>query len=125
MRKTYKSHRKRMFDFPQKLEIVNYYLAGNSLSETGKRFGIVQSSVFNILKKAGVETRSQALGNSLKWQDEAFREKQVKKRMGKPSGAKNKRWKINHLIRKPNLRGGKNPNWKGGTTKLIQLIKNG
>ena len=123
MKLTYKSHRKKMFSSFQKLEIINYYLAGNSTVETGKKFDIVASSVYNILRKAEIKRRSQSEGNSLKWQNKSFRENQIMKRIGKPSGAKGKKWKVNHRIEKPNIRGDKNPNWKGGTTKLIQLIK--
>ena len=114
-------NKKKMFTEIQKQEIADYYLDSHTLAETGKKFNISLSSVSNILKKLNVKTRSPQEQNSLKWRNENFRNKEIEKRKGRPSRLRG--MKYTHRIEKPSLRGNKNPNWKGGTTKLIQLIK--
>lgn len=111
-----------MFSEKEKLDIIEYYNSGFSLSETGVKFDISLSSVYYLLKKRGVKRRTLSVANSLKWTDEE-REKQSKERMGKPSGALDKSWKLKHIKKSPNINGENNPNWKGGKTKTSQLIR--
>ena len=112
-----------MFSEKEKLDIIEYYNSGFSLSETGVKFGINLSSVHYLLKKRGVKRRTLSVANSLKWTDEE-REKQSKERMGKPSGALGKTWKIDKVVKRPNQTGEKNHFWKGGKTKLSSKIRN-
>jgi hypothetical protein len=42
--------------------------------------------------------------------------------LNRPSGALGKTWKVKNIIIKPNLKGDKNPRWKGGKTKLSFAI---
>ena len=115
--------RKKMFSEKEKLDIIEYYNSGFSLSETGVKFDISLSSVYYLLKKRGVKRRTLSVANSLKWTDEE-REKQSKERMGKPSGALGKTWKIDKVVKRPNQTGEKNHFWKGGKTKLSSKIRN-
>ena len=112
-----------MFSEKEKLDIIEYYNSGFSLSETGVKFDISLSSVYYLLKKRGVKRRTLSVANSLKWTDEE-REKQSKERMGKPSGALGKTWKIDKVVKRPNQTGEKNHFWKGGKTKLSSKIRN-
>lgn len=116
--------RKKMFSLDQKAAICELYLSGKSLCETGAVYGITGGAVCLILKKLGVKARSIADGNSEKWLNPDFKNNQVKKRTGKPSGAMGKNWTIDRVIRKPGLSGSLNPRWKGGKTKLSFAIKN-
>ena len=108
MRKTFKYYRNNVKKLTpeQKTEIVNYYLAGNSCAEIGKLFEVSHSTVLKVLEDAGVERRKRGQPKGI------------------PSGAKGKTWQVSHPVRKPNLKGDKNPNWKGGSTALIHAIKN-
>lgn len=114
---------KHNFTKEQKDEIINYYLSGYSTSETAKFFSITSATVSNILSKNNIKARTISEGNILKWKNNAFRENQITKRKGRPSGALGKTWKINHRVFRPNLIGEKNHFWKGGKTKLSLSIR--
>ena len=115
--------RKKMFTEKQKQDIIIYYLDGFSTTETGNKFGITGAAVYYILKQKNINLRSVAVGNSLKWENKDFRNNQVFKKTGKPSGALGKTWKMSYKVDKNN-KGEKNPMWKGGKTKLSFTIRN-
>ena len=115
--------KKKMFSEEEINEIISTYLSGKSCPETGKIFGVSGSSIHYILKKHNIPRRSVSVGNAIKWEDEGFRENQIKKKKGKPSGADGKTWKLNSIKKSPNIKGENNPNWKGGKTKLSQQIR--
>ena len=111
--------------FSTKIEtyIIKEYISGFSTTEIAKKYECSNVTIFNILKRNNIPLRTVSEGNSLKWKNKHFRENQINKRIGKPSGAKGKRWTVSHKINKPNLIGDKNPNWKNGKTKLSNKIK--
>lgn len=113
-----------MFSEDDKLKITELYNSGLSLKEVGDIFSITMASVLNILKTKGIETRSKSEGNVLKWENDEFRQNQINKKKGKPSGALGKNWRLNHIKKSPNIKGENNPNWKGGKTKLSLLVRN-
>ena len=115
--------RKKMFSPEQQREIIDYYLQGYSTSDTGKQFGITGSTVYNICKKHGIKLRTVAEGNSLKWNIESFRENQIAKRKGKPSGALDKNWNLSKPKKYPTRKGAIHKWWKGGRTALTPQIK--
>jgi hypothetical protein len=104
-------------------EVIQYYLGGHSTVETGEQFNISNTYVANIVRRSGISVRSVAEGNSLKWNNDDFRNNQVQKRLGKPSGALGKNWIIDHVVRKPTLKGKNNHFWKGGKTELSLSIR--
>lgn len=114
---------KKMFTDQQKKDIIKDYLDGFSLAEAGAKNGITIAAVHYILKKAHIKRRTIKEGNSLKWENEKFRNNQIDKRIGKPSGALGKKWKMSYRVNKNN-KGEKNPMWKGGKTKLSFSIRN-
>ena len=116
--------KKKMFSEEEINEIISTYLSGKSCPETGKIFGVSGSSIHYILKKHNIQRRSVSMGNAIKWEDEGFRENQIKKKKGKHSGATGKTWKLNSIKKSPNIKGKNNPNWKGGKTKLSFQIRN-
>lgn len=89
--------RKKMFSEDDKLKITELYNSGLSLKEVGDIFSITMASVLNILKTKGIETRSKSEGNVLKWENDEFRQNQINKKKGKPSGALGKNWRLNHI----------------------------
>ena len=115
--------KKKMFSEEEINEIISTYLSGKSCPETGKIFGVSGSSIHYILKKHNIPRRSVSVGNAIKWEDDWFRENQIKKKKGKPSGAAGKTWKLNSIKKSPNIKGENNPNWKGGKTKLSSKIR--
>lgn len=60
---------------------------------------------------------------SKNWEDDNFRNNQISKRKGKPSGASGKTWRVT-TGRIYEIKGEKNPMWQGGITKLSFAIKN-
>lgn len=113
-----------MFSDEEKRNIIDCYISGKSANETAKFFNITEGSVRYILKKHNIPSRSVGEGNSLKWENTDFRNNQIYKRTGNPSGALGKQWKLNHIKKSPNTKGEKNHFWKGGKTKLSAQIKN-
>jgi len=116
--------KKKMFTEDEVNEIILTYLSGKSCPETGKIFGIKGSSVHYILKKHNIPRRTVSEGNSIKWENEDFRDNQINKKVGKPSGALGKTWKIDKIIKRPNNSGKNNHFWKGGKTSLSSQIRN-
>lgn len=114
---------KRFFTNEEIRKIIDYYMSGHSTQETGVYFGRDSGTISYILKKNNIPARSVAEGNSLKWENDDFRNNQIQKRVGKPSGALGKNWTIDYPVKKPNLRGDKNHFWKGGKTKLSLAIR--
>ena len=112
-----------MFSEEEINEIISTYLSGKSCPETGKIFGVSGSSIHYILKKHNIPRRSVSVGNAIKWEDDWFRENQIKKKKGKPSGAAGKIWKLKHIKKYPTRTGENNIFWKGGKTKLSQQIR--
>lgn len=114
---------------PQKLglsdetrkQIVDYYLADHSLSQTAKYFNCSVRTIRYSLEKLGIETRTVAEGYSALWNDAEYRRNQVEKHTGKPSGATGKTWKLENPPKRK--KGEESPGWKGGITKLNQLIR--
>ena len=113
-----------MFSDEDKANIASMYVNGASLKEVGQKFDISIAAVHYILKKQNVERRSLSSANSLKWNDPAFKENQINKRKGKPSGALGKKWKLKHIKKYPTNTEENNHFWKGGKTKISQQIRN-
>ena len=105
-------------------KVIDIYLSGKSIPETANYFNVSDGLIFYILKKCNIQRRSVKEGNSLKWKNNDFKNNQIEKRTGKSSGALGKKWKLDYVKKSPNIKGDKNPNWKGGKTKLSQQIKN-
>lgn len=103
--------------------VIDIYLSGKSMPETAKYFNVSEGTIFNILKRCDIARRTVKEGNSLKWENDDFRNNQIEKRKNKPSGALGKKWELNHVKKSPNIRVSNNPNWKGGKTKLAQKIR--
>ena len=104
-------------------DIIDIYLSGKSMPETAKYFNVSEGTILNILKRCNIPRRTVKEGNSLKWRNDDFRNNQIEKRKNKPSGALGKIWKLNHIKKSPNIKGGNNPNWKGGKTKRSSKIR--
>ena len=105
-------------------KVIDIYLSGKSIPETAKYFNVSEGTIFNILKRCDIARRTVKEGNSLKWENDDFRNNQIEKRKNKPSGALGKKWELNHVKKSPNIRGSNNHNWKGGKTKLSFQIRN-
>lgn len=102
-------------------DVIDYYNNGHSADDTAAHFGnCTGRTVLNLLDANGVPRRSR--GEGRRWTPEAI-DKRRKRMTGKPSPAKGKTWKVKKLVRKPNLRGDKNPKWKGGKTPLLTAIR--
>ncbi|MGB7923429.1 MAG: HNH endonuclease signature motif containing protein [Pyrinomonadaceae bacterium] len=95
-----------------------------STTEIALHCGVSSRTVSKHLKLNNIILRSIAEGNSIKWTNEAFRNNQVQKRLGKPSGAQGKRWTYDRVIKRPNLQGSKSHFWKGGVTGISRQIRN-
>ena len=104
-------------------KVIDIYLSGKSMPETAKYFNVSEGTILNILKRCNIARRTVKEGNSLKWENDDFRNNQIEKRKNKPSGALGKKWELNHVKKSPNIIGSNNPNWKGGQTKLAQQIR--
>ena len=104
-------------------KVIDIYLSGKSTAETAKHFNVSGSNIHNILKMCNIPRRTIKEGNSLKWENDDFRNNQIEKRKNKPSGALGKKWELNHVKKSPKIIGSNNPNWKGGKTKLAQKIR--
>ena len=104
-------------------DIIDIYLSGKSMPETAKYFNVSESIILNILKRCNIARRTVKEGNSLKWENEDFRNNQIEKRKNKPSGALGKTWKVDKIIKRPNNSRENNHFWKGGKTKLSQQIR--
>ena len=105
-------------------DVIDIYLSGKSMPETAKYFNVSEGTILNILKRCNIARRTVKEGNSLKWENDDFRNNQIEKRKNKPSGALGKKWELNHVKKSPNIRGSNNHNWKGGKTKLSFQIRN-
>ena len=105
-------------------KVIDIYLSGKSMPETAKYFNVSEYTILNILKRCNIARRTVKEGNSLKWENDNFRNNQIEKRKNKPSGALGKTWKLNHIKKYRNKIGSNNPNWKGGKTKLSVQIRN-
>ena len=105
-------------------KVIDIYLSGKSMPETAKYFNVSEGTILNILKRCNIARRTVKEGNSLKWENDDFRNNQIEKRKNKPSGALGKKWELNHVKKSPNIRGSNNHNWKGGKTKLSFQIRN-
>lgn len=95
-----------------------------SLAEVSKRLNVSPITVRNQLLNQNIKIRSVSEGTSIKWLNPLFRENQIQKRTGKPSGAKGKNWKYKEILKRPNSQGEKSHFWKGGVTKLNKQIRN-
>lgn len=104
-------------------KVIDIYLSGKSTTETAKHFNVSDGSINNILKRCNIPRRTIKEGNSLKWENDDFRNNQIEKRKNKPSGALGKTWNLKHIKSSPNIKGENNPNWKGGKTKLSTQIR--
>ena len=101
--------------------VIQYYQDGHSAAETARFFGgCCDKTVLNLLIKYNIPRRGK--GDGKRWTEEN-RENQSQLRKGKPSPAKGKTWTIDHAIEHPNLRGEKNPNWRGGKTEISLAIR--
>ena len=105
-------------------KVIDIYLSGKSIPETAKYFNVSEYTILNILKRCNIARRTVKEGNSLKWENDDFRNNQIEKRKNKPSGALGKTWTIKHRIERLNQKGENNHFWKGGKTKISQQIKN-
>lgn len=105
-------------------DIIDIYLSGKSMPETAKYFNVSESTILNILKRCNIARRTVKEGNSLKWENDDFRNNQIEKRKNKPSGTLGKTWKVDKIIKRPNNSGENNHFWKGGKTKLSLQIRN-
>ena len=121
--KAYKRHKWGRINVNELNKITELYNAKKSIPEISKILSISTGSISEYLQK-NKKTRTVAEGNSLKWKDKDFRENQINKRKGNPSGAKGKNWKLKNIRRNINSSGSKNHNWKGGRTKLGFTIRN-
>lgn len=91
-----------------------------SIPEIAASVGI---SVGAVHKHLNEPCRTISEGISLKWNDQEFRANQVAKRQGKPTWNKGKKYNLNKVVQRPNLRGNKSHFWKGGKTALIKLLR--
>ena len=105
-------------------KVIDIYLSGKSIPETAKYFNVSEGTILNILKRCNIARRTVKEGNSLKWENDDFRNNQIEKRKNKPSGTLGKTWKVDKIIKRPNNSGENNHFWKGGKTKLSLQIRN-
>lgn len=103
-------------------EAIDFYQQGASLSEVAAAFSVSLTTVHRLFKTRGIARRPLSVANSLKWTEER-RAQHAKKLRGKSSGALGKRWTYDRVIVRPNFRGERNPQWKGGKTALSLLIR--
>jgi predicted DNA-binding protein YlxM (UPF0122 family) len=106
----------------KKAEVIAYYQDNHSLPETAAYFGVGTSTVHRVLVKCGVVRRSRSEALKLHC-DEQWRQQHGEKLRGKPSGASGKQWTFDRPIHRPNLRGEKNPAWRGGIVGLSKAIR--
>ena len=111
-----------MFSTDEQEEMIQLYKSGLSLNEVANKFKVTGASVYHILRKNNIQRRSLSEANTLLWTKER-KEKQSAIKKGKPTWSLGKKWTLNHVKKSPNMRGGNNPNWKGGKTKLAQQIR--
>lgn len=114
---------------------IKYYELKLSLTDIGKLYNVSYYTVMRFLDKYGYirRTREEGLNTEKciekirdtavkRWEDKDYKNNQISKRINKPSGAKNRTWKIADTTTYIRY-GNKNNNWKGGKTKLIFLIR--
>ena len=112
-----------------------YYDLKLSTVDIAKRYECSHQIVGKFLKDNGyvLRTRKQSLQtdtakqkisktSSDRWNDDDYKNNQISKRKGRPSGALGKRWKSSRTDY--NVKGENNPMWQGGKTKLSFAIKN-
>lgn len=104
------------------IKIIGLYKENKSTSEISKMLNISLGEINKILHKEKV-IRTIGEGVSIKWKNPEYKKNQINKRKNKPSGAKNKNWKLTKIRRNINSLGNKHHNWKGGRTKLIFSIR--
>ena len=105
-----------------------------STTDIAKKYNCSDQTVGRFLSKNGYKLRNRKESLKTKivkekisqnvsdnWKNKEFRENQINKRKGKPSGTLGKTWVS---TREYNHKGSKNPSWKGGKTKLSFAIKN-
>ena len=96
----------------------SYQTIGRFLNKNGYELRSVDDSLkLNNVKEKISKTSSE------RWNNEVYKNNQIEKRSGKPSGAKGKTWKVT-TVRTYDITKDKNPNWKGGITKLSFAIRN-
>ena len=104
-------------------KICELYQNGFSFNDIVKELNVGTTAIKNSLVRHNIYVRTRAEGNSLRWDNIEFKKNQIEQRKGKPSGALGKSWRLNHIKKSPNIKGKNNPNWKGGKTKISQLIR--
>ena len=109
--------KKKMFSEEEINEIISTYLSGKSCPETGKIFGVSGSSIHYILKKHNIPRRSVSTGNVIKWEDEGFRENQIKSKRNKPWGATGKTRNRQSIKKSRNKKWENNSNRQRGNSK--------
>lgn len=111
-------------DVGVQITICELYKSGCSFNDIVKELNVGTTAIKNTLVRHNIDVRTKSEGNSLKWEDKDFRKNQIEKRKGKPSGASGKTWKIDRIIKRPNISGKNNHFWKGGKTKVSSQIRN-
>ena len=107
-------------------EVVSnmYWEEKKSPSEIAKILGCCSNTVRNFMIKNGIRLRSLSEANTIVANNPETQRKRRLKLCGRPSGVLGKTWKHSpesRIMRSKRFRGDKNPNWKGGRTKDINI----
>ncbi len=100
----------------------DYNCSHQTIGRFIQSYGYTLRSQKEAVKTDSVKNRISKMSSD-NWKNEEFRTNQVNKRTGRPSGALGKTWKVT-TGRMYDVKGEKNPMWKGGKTKLSFAIKN-
>lgn len=109
------------FQDEDRQKMADYYNEGYSLNQTATHFNCSMRTVRYSLEKLNVQTRTTAEGYAALWKDPAYKENQRLQKLGKPSGATGKSWKLKTPPKRK--RGEESPSWKGGITELTKAIR--
>lgn len=119
-----KAVKKSKFSDEVDLEIISLYNNGASTNVLGRMYNCSNATIFRILKRNNIPTRTLSQSLSLRWDNPDCREQFINAKKGRPSGATGKTWQMPDRYKiRPKVAGDKNPNWKGGKSKISISIR--
>lgn len=104
--------------------ILKLYYEYKTFTEIQKALNLNSiASIRRFLLNKGIKIRTAKEVQNYRWSnDPNYRKEYSKNKIGH-STVKGKTWKVSKRVFKPNLKGDKHPNWKGGTTELRKKVQ--